>query len=492
MEHELIRFSLNGELHEVRGEPPTRTVLQYLRQSARLTGTKEGCAEGDCGACTVVEAELGPDGRTVQYRAVNACIQFLPALHGKALITVEGIGHGGDAPHPVQEAMVNLHGSQCGFCTPGFVMSMYAMHQAPRSEAVPDKAQIDLALSGNLCRCTGYRPIVDAAKSALAAPRDTAFEKRLREQLQGLKPQSLVIDGPQGKWFSPRTEAELAQCLAAHPDARIIAGTTDVGLWSTKQLRKLDKLVYLGAIPELKKITQGKAGLEIGAGVTWTDAMPVLLEAYPPLRELLERFASPPVRNAATVGGNVANGSPIGDSMPAFIALGAEVVLKSLKGTRVLTMDEFYIAYQKNALLPGEYLAALRLPAVPANQTFRTYKLSKRFDQDISAVAVGIAIQIENGRIEQARIAYGGMSGIPQRARHAEVALIGSALAAPALETARAALAQDFTPLTDMRASAEYRMLTAQNLLTRFFLEISVDPNGRKEAVRLADLEEAV
>ena len=490
MEQHVIRFSLNGKLHEVSGEPPTRTVLQYLRQDLHLTGTKEGCAEGDCGACTVVEAELAEDGKTVNYRAINACIQFLPALHGKALITVEGVGHGGGLPHPVQEAMVAQHGSQCGFCTPGFVMSLYALHQAPRAQAPLDKDEIDAALAGNLCRCTGYRPIVDAAKAALASPRDTAFETRLREQLQNLKAGTLVLDGAGGKWFSPRTEAELARCLAAHPDARIVAGTTDVGLWATKQLRSFDKLVYVGAVAGLKRVRSTKAFLEIGAAVTWTDAMPALIGAYPHMRELLQRFASPPVRNAATVGGNIANGSPIGDSMPAFIALGGAVVLRGAQGERVLPLDEFYLGYQKNALKPGEYLAALRLPHAPAGQAFRTYKLSKRFDQDISAVAVAIAIQVRKGRIEQARIAYGGMAAIPQRARHAEVALIGSALDAPALETARAALEQDFTPLSDMRASATYRMLTAKNLLTRFFLEVSGGPHAARQAARLGDLEE--
>jgi len=489
MGYHVIRFSLNGEILEVSGEPPTRTVLQYLRQSRHLTGTKEGCAEGDCGACTVVEADLAEDGKTVRYRAINSCIQFLPTLHGKALITVEGVGHGKGAPHPVQEAMVAHHGSQCGFCTPGFVMSLYALHQGPRPAQPLAKAEIDEALAGNLCRCTGYRPIVDAALAALAAPRDTAFEKRLREQLHSLKSgPSLVLDAPDGKWFTPRTEAELAQCLAAHPDARIVAGTTDVGLWATKQLRTFAKLVYVGDVAALGRVRSTKAFLEIGAAVTWTDAMPALIAAYPDIRELLLRFASPPVRNAGTVGGNIANGSPIGDSMPAFIALGGNLILKSLAGEREMPLDEFYLGYQKNALRPGEYVAALRLPTPKAGLQFRTYKLSKRFDQDISAVAVAIALQVEGGRIEQARIAYGGMAEIPKRARHTEVALIGSTVAAPALETARAALEQDFTPIADMRASAAYRVLTAKNLLTRFFLELA----GGKQAVRLADLEEAV
>jgi len=487
MEHHMIRFSLNGEMREVSGEPPTRTVLQYLRQCAGLTGTKEGCAEGDCGACTVVEAELADDGKTLRYRAVNSCIQFLPALHGKALISVEGLAPASGPAHPVQRAMVDLHGSQCGFCTPGFVMSLYALHQSQRPRQALQRADIDTALAGNLCRCTGYRPIVDAALESLKAPRDSALDKRLREQLQPMRTggDSLALAGPGTKWFTPRTESELARCLAAHPDARIVAGSTDVGLWSTKLLRSFDKMIYVGEVATLKqtRVTRGYA--EIGAAVNWTDAMPLLIAHWPQMRELLERFASPPVRNAATVGGNIANGSPIGDSMPGFIVLGGELVLRNLAGERVLPLEEFYLGYQKNALKPGEYVAALRLPLPKPGLEFRTYKLTKRIDQDISAVCVAIALVIEGGRIGEARIACGGMAAIPKRATHTEVALIGSLVAAPALETARAALEQDFQPIGDMRASAAYRMLAAQNLLTRFFLDIA----GGKQAVRLTDLE---
>ena len=490
MEHHVVRFSLNGTPVEVGDLPPTRTVLQYLRQSAHLTGTKEGCAEGDCGACTVVEADLGEDGQTVRYRAINACIQFLPALHGKALITVDGLSDGQArlGAHPVQQAMVAQHGSQCGFCTPGFVMSLYALHQSPRAEQPLVRTDIDEVLAGNLCRCTGYRPIVDAALAALEAPRDLDFEKRLRSQLQALRKAntaSLVLDGPQTRWYSPRTESELARCLAAHPDARIIAGSTDVGLWATKQLRSFDKLVYVGDITSLKRVRASKAYLEIGAAVTWTEAMPALIAAYPQMRELLQRFASPPVRNAATVGGNIANGSPIGDSMPGFIALGASIVLRSAKGERVMPLEAFYLAYQKNALAPGEYVAALRVPPMGPGMEFRTYKLSKRIDQDISALCMAICVTLDAGRIGEARIACGGMAATPKRATHTEVALIGSSVGAPALQTARAALEQDFQPIGDMRASANYRMLAAQNLLTRFFLEIG----GARQAVRLADVD---
>ncbi len=314
------------------------------------------------------------------------------------------------------------------------------------------------------------------------------LDKRLREQLQKMRAGagSLALAGPGTKWFTPRTESELARCLAAHPDARIVAGTTDVGLWSTKQLRSFCKIVYVGEVATLKQTRVSRGFAEIGACVSWTDAMPLLIARWPQMRELLERFASPPVRNAATVGGNIANGSPIGDSMPGFIVLGGELVLRSLAGERVLPLEEFYLGYQKNALKPGEYVAALRLPLPKPGLEFRTYKLSKRLDQDISAVCLAVAMTIKDGRIAEARIAGGGMAAIPKRATHTEVALIGSMVAAPALQTARAALEQDFQPIGDMRASAAYRMLAAQNLLARFFLDIA----GGKQAVRLNDLEE--
>ena len=485
-----VSFLVNGAPVKCSGARPTQTLLQYLRQDCALPGTKEGCAEGDCGACTVMVSEIDASGH-LAHRAVNACIQFLPVMHGKAVTTVEGICAEDGKAHPVQQAMVDCHASQCGFCTPGFVMSLYADYSSHPPRAV-GRGEVDRLLAGNLCRCTGYRPIADAARQALAVTRSAAERFRmegLRRDLRALARESapLVLDGAGGKWYSPRTEAALGQCLAAHPDARLVAGLTDVGLWSTKQLKSFDKLVYVGEIRSLKQIKSSARSLSIGAAVTWTDAMPTLLTHWPHMDEVLTRFASPPVRNSATVGGNIANGSPIGDSMPVFIALGANVVLRSAVGERSMPLEDFYLAYQKTALAAGEYVAGLRIPRAGVRQRFRSYKLSKRFDQDISAVCVGIALEIDQEVVREARIAFGGMAATPRRALATERVLVGRRLDADALVAAQAALQNDFVPIGDMRASAAYRMLAAQNLLKRYFLELSDTPIPA--IVRLRQLE---
>lgn len=485
-----VSFLVNGAPVKCSGARPTQTLLQYLRQDCGLPGTKEGCAEGDCGACTVMVSEIDAKGQ-LAHRAVNACIQFLPIMHGKAVTTVEGIAATDGTAHPVQQALVDCHASQCGFCTPGFVMSLYADYSTHPARAV-GRGEVDQLLAGNLCRCTGYRPIADAAQQALAVTRSAAEQRRMESLRRDLaasaqKTDPLVLDGVGGKWFSPRTEAALAQCLEAHPDARIVAGLTDVGLWSTKQLKSFDKLVYVGDIRSLKQIKSSARALSIGAAVTWTDVMPTLLAHWPHMNELLTRFASPPVRNSATVGGNIANGSPIGDSMPVFIALGSSIVLRSAAGLRSMPLEDFYLAYQKTALAPAEYVAALRIPRAGARQHFRAYKLSKRFDQDISAVCVGIALEFEQGLVRQARIAFGGMAATPRRALATERALLGRRLDADALSAARAALQSDFAPIGDMRASAAYRTLAAGNLLKRYFLEVSDVP--APAIVRLQQLE---
>ena len=485
-----VSFLVNGAPVKCSGARPTQTLLQYLRQDCALPGTKEGCAEGDCGACTVMVSEIDARGRLAQ-RAVNACIQFLPVMHGKAVTTVEGIAGSDGRAHPVQQAMVDCHASQCGFCTPGFVMSLVADYNTHPARHV-SRGEVDQLLAGNLCRCTGYRPIADAAQQALAVPRDAAQQAHmdgLRRALRALAQRTdpLVLDGAAGKWFSPRTEMALAQCLAAHPDARIVAGLTDVGLWATKQLKSFDKLVYVGDIRSLGQIRTSARALTIGAAVTWTEVMPTLLAHWPHMDEVLTRFASPPVRNTATIGGNIANGSPIGDSMPVFIALDATIVLRSAAGERCMALEDFYLAYQKTALAAGEYVAALRIPRAGARQRFRAYKLSKRFDQDISAVCAGIALEVENGTVRQVRIAFGGMAATPKRALATERALVGRRLDAGALAAAHAALQKDFTPIGDMRASAAYRMLAAQNLLKRYFLELSDTPIPA--IVRLQQLE---
>ncbi len=478
-----IRFVVGGKVHSVANPPPTRTVLDYLREELRRTGTKEGCAEGDCGACTVVLAEPA-DGR-LQFRAVNSCIQFLPVLDGKALFTAESLKIADGHLHPVQQAMVDCHASQCGFCTPGFVMSLFALY---RSVEHPARSDIDDALSGNLCRCTGYRPIVDAARRMYNYPAPPAGEEALLAQLEALRRREpLVIEHGAQRFFVPSNLAELAAMRAAHPGALLLAGGTDLGLWVTKQHQDLDQVIWVGKVPELRRIDASATHLEIGAAATLTDAFERLTGHYPELRELCRRFASPPIRNAATLGGNIANGSPIGDSMPALMALQASLVLRRGERSRELPLDRFYLDYRKNALEPGEFLERIRVPLPVAGRTLRSYKLSKRLDQDISAACAAFCLHLAEGRAADIRVAYGGMAAVPKRASHCEQALRGAAWGEKAVRAAMAALDRDFSPITDMRASAAYRLSAAKNLLYRFFLETS----GAGIATRVTETGEA-
>jgi xanthine dehydrogenase small subunit len=485
-----VRFALDGEIVSLDQVDPTRTVLQFLREDLGRTGTKEGCAEGDCGACTVVVGELDGDG--VFFRAINSCIQFVPTLDGKELITVESLQGEDGTLHPVQQALVDCHGSQCGFCTPGFVMSLFALYKSAQK---PSRRVINDALAGNLCRCTGYRPIVDAAcrmyengaaagsrhehwmNCSFSSPTDaqpSASERDMIERLKSIERRdTLVLAHGHRTYFAPATLADLAALRASHPDARILAGGTDVGLWVTKQLRELGTVIYVGRVAELLRIDVADASIEIGAAVPLTDAFAAIVGHYPELDEVARRFASPPIRNAGTLGGNVANGSPIGDSMPALIALGATLVLRQGKRTRELPLDEFYLAYQKTALEPGEFLERVRIPLPAPDAAVRSYKISKRFDQDISAVCGGYRIDIANGVVKNARIAYGGVAAIPKRAHETERALNGKPWNEDTVRAAMAALDRDFTPLSDMRASAAYRRTATRNLLYRFFLETS-------------------
>ncbi len=463
-----IRFLLDGEVHEVADCIPTTTVLEFLRERLARTGTKEGCAEGDCGACTVVLASL-EDGR-VRYQAVNACIRFLPTLDGKALFTVESLRTADGALHPAQRAMVECHGSQCGFCTPGFVMSLYALY---RSERDPGEDELRHAICGNLCRCTGYRPILAAARRMYAYPSaESAHERALPGRLASIRvTREKRLGGPDGSYAAPVTAAGLAAELAARPDSTILAGGTDVGLWVTKQQAELPHVVYLGNVAELATVARHDGMLEIGAAVSLSDAFAALVGEFPDLAEIARRFASPPICNAGTLCGNVANGSPIGDTMPALICLGASVLLQSAGGTRELPLEDFYLDYMKKDLRPGEFLRALRIPRSQSGLLLRSYKISKRYDQDISALCAAFALELAAGRVRSARVAFGGMAAVPRRAPGCERALAGAAWSAAGIAPAAAALASDFTPITDFRATREYRAKVAANLLSRMLAE---------------------
>ena len=480
-----VRFILDGGVREIRDTAPTRSVLQYLREDLGRSGTKEGCAEGDCGACTVVLVEA--DGDRLRCRAVNACIQFVPTLDGKALFTVESLRRADGSLHPVQQAMVDCHGSQCGFCTPGFVMSMFALY---KNNAAPSRQVIDDALAGNLCRCTGYRPIVAAAGkmyelagpagdwAGLAcgaeSPAAADSEQALLAQLKSLQRSEPLVTGHAGaQLHAPQTLQQLAALRLRHPAARILAGGTDVGLWVTKQLRDIGDILYVGNVAELAQLRVSATHLDIGAAVNFSDLQPALVEHFPEMGELLRRFASPPIRNAATLGGNIANGSPIGDAMPPLIALGTKLVLRKGAVVRELELDAFYLDYQKTALAAGEFVERILIPLHnPLRQTqFRVYKLSKRGDQDISALCAAFWLVLRGGRVQAARIAFGGMAAIPKRARQCEAALLDKEWSEANATAAAQCLDQDFQPIGDMRASAAYRALAARNLLQRFYLE---------------------
>jgi len=467
---EPIRFLLGDVPTEISGVDPTTTVLEWLRGPGGRCGTKEGCAEGDCGACTVVLAETDGAGG-LAYRSVNSCIQFVGALDGAQLLTVEDLKRDGRL-HPVQQAMLDAHGSQCGFCTPGFVMSLFQLYRTYDGKQPPSRETLDRALCGNLCRCTGYRPILDAAVAMFGTPRPDAFDRdaaATATALAALKRKTGLAY--EGRFFAPRSLAELAAVLKAHPGARPLAGGTDLGLEVTKAHRYPETLVHLAHVAELRGIATTATHLEIGAAVTWSEAAPALVARFPALDEILARFAGPPVRNAGTVGGNVANASPIGDSPPVFLALDAELELFGPVGTRTLKFADFFLDYRKTALAPGEIVAKVRVPLPAPGLKLAAYKVSKRFDDDISAVCGVFALRFEGGRIVSARAAFGGMAAIPKRAPACEAALVGKAWTLAAAEAAGAALTADLAPIGDMRASAAYRAKVAANLLVRFWHE---------------------
>ena len=472
-----ISFIFRGTRVDVSGFAPHATLLDWLRLNAHATGTKEGCGEGDCGACTVVLARREPDG-TLDQRPVNACILLLGQVDGSEVLTIEDLADGASL-HPVQQAMVDRHGSQCGFCTPGIVMSLFALYQAPARPVT--RAAIEQALAGNLCRCTGYRPIVDAALDACAAPAADRFATDGAARAASLEPldaQGDLFAGTQDSFFAaPASEDALAELYLAHPDALLLSGATDVGLWITKGLQAPRKIVWLGRLRGFDAVTQDADTLSLGAGLSLADSMPLLAAIHPDLGEIMRRFGSAQVRASGTVGGSLANASPIGDLAPCLIALGASIELRRGNDTRVLPLENYFIAYRKQDRQPGEYLRRVVIPSLPAASAFRAFKVSKRFDEDISAVLGAFHLTLAGRRVTATRIAYGGMAGTPARAPKAEFEACAIDLDAPASwEPALAALDQDYTPLSDMRASAAYRSRVARNLFLKTLMELSGMP----------------
>ncbi len=465
----MIQFLLNRELLSEQTLDPNTTVLQYLREHRGKTGTKEGCASGDCGACTVVVGEL--DGDRLRYRTLNSCLTFVSALHGKQLITVEDLKHQGQL-HSVQQAMVDCHGSQCGFCTPGFVMSLFALQKSAEGF---DKADTHEALAGNLCRCTGYRPILEAAEQACCGKQPDQFDAREAEtiaQLKAIEPRETAeLNNGDKRCLSPLTVADLAEIYSANPDARLLAGGTDLALEVTQFHRELPAMIYVGHIAEMKKVEVTDSHIELGAATPLTDCYEALANEYPDFGELLQRFASLQIRNQGTLGGNIGNASPIGDSPPLLIALGAQVLLRKGERSRTLPLQDYFIDYKVTAREQGEFIEKILVPRARPDQIFRAYKVSKRLDDDISAVCAAFDLRVANGQITEARVAFGGMAAIPKRAAACEAALVSEPFTIETAERACEALANDFTPLSDFRASREYRLLVAQNLLRKCFLE---------------------
>ncbi len=470
MEKQTIRFIRRGELIKLGNVPPDRTLLEVLREDLGACGTKEGCGEGDCGACTVVIAET--EGAGLRYRAINSCIRLAHSVDGLALWTVEDLAQADGTLHPAQEAMVQCHGSQCGFCTPGFVMSLFGMYQnhvRAGREITRERAQADL--SGNLCRCTGYRPILEAAQRMAHLPAPQMDEPALVAQLAALRAPAPTASGSDLGYQMPATLPELLAQRRDHPHAQLVAGCTDVGLWVTKQHRRLPQVLDVTRVHELRQIETGQGHLSIGAAVPLSDAFAALVAQRPGLAAFAERFAGLPVRNSGTLGGNVANGSPIGDSMPLLIALDTRIVLASTRGARSLPLEDFYTGYRQTALAADEVVVRLDVPLPAPDEFLRAYKISKRYDDDISAVCLAIRMHRQGPTVTGVRIGAGGVAATPARAHQAEAVLEGRSWSEAAAEAAAAALRTQFQPISDMRASAAYRREVLGNLMRRFWLE---------------------
>ena len=468
-----IRFLRHGETVTLANVPPSRTLLEVLREDLCSTGTKEGCGEGDCGACTVVLGERHND--TVTYRAVNSCIRLAHSVNGMAVWTAEDLSAADGSLHPVQSAMVECHASQCGFCTPGFVMSLFAMYQNHTCKGRAISRELaQQELSGNLCRCTGYRPILDAAQMLDAQPAVKLDETKLLSKLKLLTPEFIGLETyliGDSDYQSPLSLTSLLKTRAAYPKAQIVAGTTDVGLWVTKQHRQFEQIIDITKVRELRCVEDQPHHIAIGAAVTLNDAFHALIKDRPQLHDFAARFAGLPVRNSGTLGGNVANGSPIGDSMPLLIALGANVVLLSIRGSREMPLEQLYTGYRQNVMAADEVLAWIKVPKAAAAEFLRVYKISKRFDDDISAICLGLNLEIDNGIVTRMSIGVGGVSATPVRAIKTEATCTGKYWSKATIELAKSVLRAEFSPISDMRASSAYRTQVLGNLLERFWLE---------------------
>jgi xanthine dehydrogenase small subunit len=488
--NDAISFILNSQTVSLDDFGPTDTLLDYLRLNRKLTGTKEGCAEGDCGACTVLVGRL-IDG-SLRYESVNACIRFIGSLHGTHVVTVEHLASKDGTLHPVQQAMVDYHGSQCGFCTPGFIMSLYGLWL---SDEKPSRAAIEKALQGNLCRCTGYEPIVRAAEHVSSARPSALFDPLQRDRSEIVSrlwaiAQNGTITVAKGNERSiiPGSVTELAEILKQEPKATIVAGSTDVGLWVTKQMRALNPVVFINNLAELQTIAADENTITIGAGVTYSQAFETIAARIPAFARLIDRIGGQQVRNMGTIGGNIANGSPIGDTPPALIALGATLTLRAANGPRTISLEKYFIDYGKQDRLSGEFVEKVTIPLPKQGSHYAVYKISKRRDEDISALCAAFHLTLgEDNTVSDLRLAFGGMAGTPKRAANLEAALSGKPWTQATIDEVRDTLDEDFTPLTDWRATAAYRQLTAKNLLTRFFLETS----GTPQEIKRFELQEA-
>ncbi|MGB1262134.1 MAG: xanthine dehydrogenase small subunit [Cognaticolwellia sp.] len=477
MSVDTVRFLLNNEVVTLENIDPNLTVLQYLREIRVDNGTKEGCGSGDCGACTVVIAELTQNRKSLNYKSINACISFIVSLHGKQLITIEHLKQG-DKLHHVQQTLVDNHGSQCGFCTPGFVMSSFALH---KQNNTPNRAEVLEALAGNLCRCTGYRSIITAALASSSQAAEDSFSQHYQQTIQQLTDikalpsaslKNELHSSRQHGYFAPKSAAELADKLLKNPKATLVAGGTDLALLVTQNLASIEDLVYLADVAELQSLENNTEQIIIGAALPYSEFTPLLAAEYPELGDMIERIGSKQIRNTGTLGGNIGNASPIGDMPPALIALRAEITLQRGDSERKISLEDFFIGYKKTLLNDAEFIKSIYIPKAKPKQTLKVYKISKRIDDDISAVLAAFFIELKDNVVINIRIAFGGMAATPMRAKQCEAALLNKAFNCESIAAAQIALTQDFQPMSDVRASDKYRMKVAQNLVQKCYLEL--------------------